>query len=121
MEPVVTLGQDPDSLPEREIRETDGTLRAGSVELEPGRVDQGGQGSEGLPPEPGLGEPGHRVRVGFGLDRHVRAPERAPDDGIETQRTYQSAEEDGEDHDDVGIKATPRRAGIRLGTGRTGQ
>lgn len=103
MEAVVAFGEDPDMLPCLEVREADRACRVGSIDPQPRRVDQDRHGSERLPPQPALDKPRHLVR--FRTHHHpARAPQRAPDDGVEPESADQRAQEDSQDHDHVRVE-----------------
>jgi hypothetical protein len=79
MEAVVAPGEDPDMLPSLKVGEADRAHRVGTIELQSIRVEQDRHGSEGLPPQPALSQPCHRVWLGRIHHHPPRAPQRTPD------------------------------------------
>lgn len=79
VKPMVAARKDPYVLTWYELREADGALGDCTGEPHTGGVDQPRQPLQGLPSESGLCRP-------------VRPPERAAEDGLEAQRTYQGAQ-----------------------------
>lgn len=103
VEPVVTVGQNPDSLAFLELTEADGAVRVEDL-------DRGGRsvGRDGDLPQCALLQPrGGQPRRGLvrRLERKPpRAPQRAPHDRVQPQRAYQRAQQRRQDYHHVRVE-----------------
>lgn len=108
MEPMVALGQHPDLLPVHELSQADGALRRRQGPL---RLPVH---SHRYPPKrvllkPRRGQPGPSLVRRLGAEPPP-APQRAPHDRVEPQRTDQGAQQGRQDYDHVVVEA--RLAGV---------